>query len=89
MVFTIKWVDMVEKVELSVEEIVSTAAFQRASRVTQEIYKHPSNVKAVAGWLTVAKYKGIEHMMNSYHMDEFKRALVRELFELKLAPPLK
>lgn len=74
----------IEYIELSISDIESTSAFKNADETTQNIYRTDLYVHGVAGWVTVAKYKGLEDMLNVYHMNDFKRALVKELFTLKV-----
>ena len=75
---------MLDWVDLTVRDVEGTKTFQEADDMLQGIYRLPLYVKAFSGWVTVAKYKGLEHMLNIHHMNEFKRGVLKELFESKV-----
>ena len=75
---------MIERVEVTFEDVKATQAFKNADTTLQEIYSMEPYVKDIGRWLTVGKYKGKEVMLSLYHMTDFKKSILTELYDAKL-----
>jgi hypothetical protein len=67
------------RVELTIKEIENTTTFKSAGWVLQNIFRTPLYVRGASDWLTLVKYKGLDHVLSLHHMDEFRKSLVIEL----------